>query len=202
LLGRHVGRRADHRAGLRALHRRLVGVLYARHAEVRELRATLRVDHDVRRLDVAVNDAGVVREVEGFAQLAHDANRFLQVEALVRIEEGLELLPLDELHDEVGDVALLAEVVHLHDVRVVEPRDGLRLAHEPHRIFLGGIRVEVALQDGLDGDAPAEPRVDALIDDAHGPLAERALEVVAAKRLEFRKRRGFAHTSGLYCIPL
>ena len=146
----------------------------------------LRVDHHVRRLDVAVDDAGVVRELERVAQLAHDAHRFLQVEALVRVEEVLEFLALDELHDEVGDVAFLAEVVHLDDVRMVEPRDRLGLAHEAHRIVLGRILVEVALEDGLDRDAAAEPRVDALVDDAHRALAERALDVVAAERLEFR----------------
>ena len=61
---------------------------------------------------------------------------------------------------------LLAEVVHLHDVRVVEPRDGLGLAHEPHRVFLGGlIVVQVALEDGLDRDLAVQLGVHALVDD-------------------------------------
>src|SRR6059036_3167132 len=79
---------------------------------------------------------------------------------------------------EEGDIAYLAEVIHLHDVRMVEPRDGLGLAHEPHRVILGRVLVEVALQDRLDRDAAAEARVDALVDDAHGALAEGALDVV------------------------
>ena len=157
-----------------------VRVLHARDPEVGELGARLRIEHHVRRLDVAVDDAGVVREVERVAQLGHDAHGFLQVEALVRVEEGLEFLALDELHDEVGDFAFLAEVVHLDDVRVVQPRDRLGLAHEPHRVILGRVLVEVALQDRLDRHAPAQARIDALVDDAHGALTERALDVVAA----------------------
>ena len=171
LLGRHVGGRTHHGARLRALRLRAVAVLHARHAEVGELGARLRVEHHVRRLDVAVDDARVVGEVERVEQLAHDAHRFLDIEALVRVEEVLQFLATDEFHDQVGDVAFLGEVVHLHDVRMVEPRDGLRLAREPHRVILGGIRVEVTLEDGLDRDPAIQLRVDALVHDAHRALA-------------------------------
>ena len=185
LLGRHVGRRADHRAGLRALGLRAVDVLHARDAEVGELGARLRIEHHVRRLDVAMDDAGVVRELERVEQLAHDAHRFPDVEALVRVEEVLQLLAADELHHQVGDVAFLGEVVHLHDVRMVQPRDGLRLAREPHRVVLRGVRIEMALEDRLDRDPAIELRIETLVDDAHGALAERALDVVAPEGLEF-----------------
>jgi hypothetical protein len=160
LLGRHVRRRADHGARLRLFRRRAV-VGHARDAEIRKLHSRLPVEHDVRGLDVPVHDAALVREVQRIEQLAHDAHRLFQLEALVRIEEILELLALDELHDDVGDLAFLAEVVHLDDVGMVQPRDGLGLAHETHRIFLGGIVVvEMALEDRLDRelcDAASDP---------------------------------------------
>ena len=66
-------------------------------------------------------DARLVREVERLEQLAHHAEDRLQVEALLRVEGVLELLALDVLHDDVVEVALGAEVVHLHDVGVVQP---------------------------------------------------------------------------------
>ncbi len=62
---------------------------------------------------------------------------------------------------------------------MIEPRDGLGLAHEPHRVILGRVLVEVALQDGLDRDAPAQAGVDAFVDNAHGAFTERALDVIA-----------------------
>ncbi len=119
-----------------------------------------------------------MRELERLAQLAHDAHDLLQVEALVGVEEVLELLALDELHDEVGNVVLLAEVVDLDNVRVVEPRHRLRFAYEPHREVLARVLVEVGLENRLDGDAPAKARVDAFVDDTHRALAQDALDVV------------------------
>src|SRR6185436_1288935 len=185
LLGRHVRGRADHRSRLRALGLRAVRVLDSRYAEVGELGARLRVEHHVRGLDVAVDDARVVREVERIEQLAHDAHCFLEVEALVRVEEVLQLLAANELHDQVGDVAFLGEVVHLDDVRMVEPRDGLRLARKPHRVVFRGIRVQMAFEDGLDRDPAIEFRVDTLVDHAHGALTEHALDVVAPEGFQF-----------------
>ena len=132
-----------------------------------------------------MDDAGLVREVERVAQLAHDVHRFLHFEALVGVEEVLELLALDELHHDVRDVAFFAEVVHLHDVGMVQPRDRLRLAHEPHRVFLGGlVFVERALQDGLDRDLAVQPGVHALVDDAHRALAEHTYDVVTPEALQ------------------
>ena len=96
------------------------------------------------------------------------------VEPFLRLEEAAQLAPLDELHHQVGDVVLHAEVVHLDDVRVVEPRDRLRLAGEPGR----STRVRspsssaTLLQDGLDRDPAVQRRVEALIDDTHRALAE------------------------------
>ena len=136
-----------------------------------------------------MDDAAFMREIERIQQLAHDAHRLLQLEALVGVEEILEFLALDELHDDVGDFAFLAEVVHLDDMGMVQPRDGLGLAHEPHGVFLGRIVViHVPLQDGFDGHLAVQLGVHALIDDAHRALAEHAGQVVAAELLEISRR--------------
>ena len=94
---------------------RSVSVIFATPKSISFARA-LHVEHHVRRLDVAVDDAGLVRVVERAQQLAHHAHELPRLEAHVAVEEVLQILAADELHDDEGDLAFLAEVVHLHDV--------------------------------------------------------------------------------------
>ena len=75
LLGGHVRHRADARpigslqiCGVGGAHNSL-GELG--HAEVDDLRVAVAADHDVCRLDVAMNDAGVVRHGNPVCHLRH-----------------------------------------------------------------------------------------------------------------------------------
>ena len=122
-----------------------------------------------------MHDARLVREVERIAELDHDVHRFLQLEALLRVEEIFQLLALDQLHDDVRDIALLGEIEHLDDVGVVQARHCLRLAREARRILLGGVGVERAFEYRLDRDPAVQPGVVAFVDDAHCAFAEDAL---------------------------
>ena len=69
-------------------------------AEVGDLHAAALVEQDVFRLDVAVDDAFVVGELQGLADLRHDRQRLLR-----RQLAGLHQLPqihaVDVLHEEV-----------------------------------------------------------------------------------------------------
>ena len=70
LLGRHVGRRAQHDAAARG-----GGVGHAGRAEVGDLDgARGRVEQDVGRLDVAVDDAGAVRQIQRQRDALADAD--------------------------------------------------------------------------------------------------------------------------------
>ena len=51
------------------------GVQAFGHAEVEELRRAARGDHDVRRFQVAVQDASLVRSLQGAGNLDGDADR-------------------------------------------------------------------------------------------------------------------------------
>ena len=143
------------------------------------------IHHHVPRLDVAVDDPGLVREIERIEQLDHEAERLLELEALVGVEVVLQFLALDVLHHDVRQVAFGAEVVHLDDVAVVEPRDGAHFALEAHGNHARRFRVELAREDGLDRDPAVEVGVEAVVHQAHRPLAEDALDLVPAKRFEF-----------------
>ncbi len=88
---------------------------------------------------------------------------------------------MDELHHDVREVALGAEVVHLHDVGMVEPRYGTHFAPEAQGIVPRGVFVERAGEDGLDRDPAVKRGVEAVVDQAHGAFAEHALDLVAAE---------------------
>ncbi len=87
-VGRDVAEDEDFTAGSRRL----------REAEVEELHARLR-QHDVAGLQVAVDDAGVVRRVEGRRDLDRDLQELLRRER--PLEQPLhQRLAVGQLHDE------------------------------------------------------------------------------------------------------
>jgi hypothetical protein len=154
-----------------------------------ELGVARRVDHEIGRLDVAVDDARLVREVERVEQLQHEAEDRRQVERVLGVEVVLELLALDVLHHDVRELAFGAEVVHLHDMGMVEPRHGAHFALEAHGIVARGRLVDRARQDGLDRDPAVEARVQSVVDQSHGAFPEHPLDLVAAERCELFHRR-------------
>ena len=104
---------------------------------------------------------------------------------MLGIEVVLELLALDVLHHDVREIAFGAEVVHLHDVGMVEPRHGAHFALEAQGNLACRSLVERAREDGLDRHPAVERRIEAVVNQAHGAFAEHAPDAVAAERLEF-----------------
>ncbi len=108
------------------------------------------------------------------------------------VEEVLERLPLDELHGEPGDAVLGARVVDAHDVRVVDPRERLRLALEALEEL--AVARERRLEDLERDRARGEVVVVRAVDDPHGAARDLGLDGVAAEarreRLVSRGRRG------------
>ena len=145
LLGRHVARRAERSrrrsvpsssastspASRRALACRSSD---ARDAPVEHVDLAEVAEHDVRRLEIAMDDAARVREldreadVDERAQAAAAAGRRLRRARLRERDAG------EPLHREVRPaVRVGAELVHRDDRRVLEPRLDPRLAQEPRR---------------------------------------------------------------------
>ena len=132
LLGRQVLRRPDHRGGLGHV---LALTQRAGDAEVHDLHRTGPVDHDVGRLHVAVDDAVLVAEVERGAHVGHHLDDPLLAHRARGLDDLAQRLPVDVLHDDVGQRAEvagdLAGVIDRDDRGMVERRGVLRLAAEP-----------------------------------------------------------------------
>src|SRR4029077_10036006 len=87
-------------------------------------------DHQVPRLDVAVDDSVAVRVVEAGASLDADLDGGLRVELALRLEQLGARAAADVLHDDVVLPAVIAGVEDLYEVGVDYLRDGEGLTAE------------------------------------------------------------------------
>jgi hypothetical protein len=180
LLGRGVAIGADEDAGARAVG--LVALLLdlLGDAEVGEHRAAGPVlDQDVARLDVAVDDALAVREVERRGDLAADAHHLGERASSLLADDRAQVRPLDQVHqDERAELGIDVDVVDAHDVRV------LQLGH-PQRFLVEAVgevllALELALQLFQRVTDVAQPDVLDLVHRTHAADADLAYDAVLA----------------------
>ena len=114
--------------------------------------AGLRNSEHVGRLDVGVNEPGLVGGAEPGQQLPSDSDRPVHGQGALPIEQGLQILAAQKFHGE-EQTAVLGQV-GLKDadyVRVIDAADVLDLLHEQAPV-VGG-RVDGRMQD-LDRHVP------------------------------------------------
>ena len=166
LLGRHVRRRAR--------TQRLAGD--AREAEVGDPHLAGVVEHDVRRLQIAMDDAAFVRRGQAGADLARDFDRSIGGKTAELPQQRRQLLAVHELHRQEGVTVNLVDVVDAADVGV---RDLPRHAHfvvELHQA--GRIAIELRRQE-LQRDRLPELQVVGPVDLAHPAASEPADDPIA-----------------------
>ena len=168
LFGRHVMRCAHH--VLRARERLLPG-FNAQHlgdAEVRNLHPALFVQQDVFRLDVAMDDALFVGELQRLANHRHNRQRLLRRHFAVQ-QQLAQIQAVYKFHHQITMSTRFAEVVDSDNVGVIQPRQGLGFACEPFDelpvpvLFLG--------QD-FERDNAVQARLPGLVHHAHAAAAE------------------------------
>jgi hypothetical protein len=137
-------------------------------------------EQDVGGLDVAVNQAGGVGDVERRGDLGDDRPRARGGQRAVVLEERVQVAAGDVAHDDVQRPVLLARRVDRHDVGVVDRRRHPRLAREA----LAKLGVAGAFGgDDLQRDRPLQVELDGAVDDAHAAAGDDALDAAAAKQL-------------------
>jgi hypothetical protein len=219
LLRRHVRGRAYRRADARArqvgglvpvrlvqldphLQRLPAGAHGPGDAPVHQVHVVVAPDHHVGGLEVAVNDALLVRHVERVADLEEVLQPLLQrvvqverqplLEGYARVvQEVLQVAALDELHRvPERPVRRDLERVDRHDVGVLELRRDLHLRQETAE----ELRVRRHLgQHRLQRDLAPQVEVPRDADGPHGPLPEhgdrRVAHVDRRRRRRGRRRR-------------
>src|SRR5262249_14272759 len=172
LLGRDVVRATEDRAGLR--HTGL-DVEPSRDAEVRHLGRALAVDEDVLRLDVPMDESVQVGERKRLGDLDGELERLANAQPPSPDDQLLQVLAGDVLEDDVLATVVRAPVDHRHDVRMLELRDGARLALEAVEEL--GFTVVLLVED-LDRDVSLEERVVRLVDARHAAVTADFLQLI------------------------
>jgi hypothetical protein len=174
LLRRHVRGRADAPGGLGDLG----AARHFREAEIHDLDLARRRHHDVRALDIAVDDPAFVRGLETLRDLRGHVERFLRTEGS-RLDLVLEALAFDERHRDKDQILGFVDLENRADVGMVENGGGLGFADET----LAVLRVlERLREEELEGDETLELRVLGFVYDPHPALAELLDHTVVGNR--------------------
>jgi hypothetical protein len=182
LLRREVAGGADHRSR----HRQRVEAGRAGDAEVGDVHAPLRVEQEVPRLHVAMDDPAGVCGVERAGSLVEPLERLLGRDGPLP-QPLLQRAAGEVLHDDEGPAVGLADVEDRHDVGCArKPRRGERLAGEP--LPDGRVLCE-PLGEDLDRHLPIEHGVERKQDVAHAAVTEPAW-VAEAWREHNHRRHG------------
>ena len=186
LLGGHVRRRAEQRAGHRQVRveggrvmsgRRLAGVAKG-EPEVEDPRLAVPRDEYVVGLEVAVDQTAAVRRREparGRLIYAHD----LPPAAGVLELPGPQRHAVDELHRHVDLVTERPDLVHGDDVGVAQAGERLGLAHQAG-LGLAAARLGVGRTHQFDRYLAIELRIIGREHQPHAALAERPDDEVSA----------------------
>ena len=175
LLRRHVVDGADEHAV-----RGQPGPGHADDAEVEDLQRTaVAVDHQVGRLDVAMDHARLVGVGQTRAQALHHLELAHERDRLAAPNQLRQRLAADELHRDERPALEDAELVDRDDVRMREAAGGAGLALEA----LAHLLVVEALAQELDRDGAIERGIAGEIDVAHPAALDEALDGVLADDL-------------------
>jgi len=160
LLRRDVVARAHDRPG----DRHPVDVDCMGDAEISDLRPPVAVEEDVLRLDVAVDEALVVREGEPARDLQRQLDRLANRQRPFAVDELLQVLSIDVLEDDELATVLLTAVDHRDDIGMRQLGDRPGLAPEALDVVL--VTRELLMED-LQCDAALEQAVVRAIDARH-----------------------------------
>ena len=170
LLWGQVIRGADDVAFLKLLDEAAAVIVEeASQAHVENLDDPLAIEQQIARLDIAMDQPGLVRMIEPKSRLANVTDRPGHGHGAVSFDEFVQIAAVDEFENEEVQLVFAVDVVSADDVGMIEPGDGPGLTVKTGQrrgVFRLGQRQH------LERDAPAHQHVLAQKHLAHAAGAE------------------------------
>src|SRR5262249_54010547 len=127
----------------------------------------MRREKDVGWLQIAMNDASLVKRAERVEHGERNLNRFVRRERSSK-KARAERLPVEKLHREEQSLSVFVDFVQLADIGMVDAGSGTRLTPQA----LSFLTVVEARPYPLDGDRSVQPIVMGGIDHAHSAFTQ------------------------------
>ena len=181
LLGRHIGRSAQHR-----LRQRQAGIGFENlgQSEVGQIRFARLIEQNIARFEVAVEDAALVGMVNRPGDLNHELDSGALSQGL-GLELSRQVGPINQPHGKELPAVRLANLIDGSNVRVIQPGGRLCLGLEPlHHARTG----QFARRNHLEGHLPVWTPLARAEDNPHpatGNFVEQFIagELATAKQL-------------------
>ena len=179
LLRGHVGHGAEACTAEGQAEFLAAGLTQLGDTEISDFHAAPGVEEEILRLDIAVEDALAVGVLEGLADSGDDFQRLFRGEAFC--PHGLaQIHAIDVFHEQEIPAALLAEIVHGDDVRMIQLRERPGLAVEA--FGKGRVSGERPGQD-LERHIALQFRLPDLENSPHAAVADHFPDLQGRKRL-------------------
>jgi len=188
VLWSHIKRRAKLQAGP-AFNRPLLHQV--RQAKVRKQQPSIPMHQQIQRLQVQMHHALRVRIAQRRTDLLQIARRLIQSQRPGPIlQHVLQRATADIGHHQINEIALHANIVHMHNVGVVQRAQRARLADEAVPKLLVA---KMLFQQHLDGLRATDDLVFGFVDRAKSALTQQLTQqIFAAQRLAGQRPR-FQH---------
>jgi len=152
-------------------------------SEVEDFHLAGGLDHDVGALQIAMDDAALVRARDAGRDLARDVEELRRLERAT-MEALRQCFPFAVLHDEIRSAIGLADFVDGGNVRMPDGRRCPRLAHETRAALFGH---EIFGAEDFERDGALESGVASEVNSTHPASAQNANDLKAIERLrDFR----------------
>src|SRR6185503_16443780 len=159
-------------------HKRQLRGLRFCHAEVEHFHHAIRREADIRRLEITMDDATLVRRIERLGNLTRDLDRLIDRQRALGEQPIGERAALDELEDERTQAVALFDAVDGGDPGMIQGGEDPGFTIEARQAFR--VARERLWQD-FQGDVAIETNVARPINLAHAAGADRLDDFVRTK---------------------